>query len=86
MYPMSIDLGYHSRKSFYKDQFKTKNCPILDGDTCYYDGSGLDAIPAFRTLVNAGEEALWNFLEQYYLCVFREGKFPKEVKYPKEER
>lgn len=86
MYPMPTDLGYHSRKPFYENQYKTENCEVLDGDTCYYDGSGLNASKPFSVLVNAGEEALWEYLENYYLYVFRDGEFPKMSFYDKEER
>ncbi len=82
-YLMPSDLGYHSLKPMYKDQTPmTGKCSVLGNKTCYYDGSGLNSHDAFYVLVNAGEEELWKFLEQYYLCVFEKGKYPKVKEYP----
>lgn len=86
LYPLPADLGYHSRSPFYEDQYKTESCSVLDGDTCYYDGSGLNASLAFSVLVNQSEEELWIFLEKYYNSVFRGGKFPKIGEYNKRRR
>jgi len=41
-------------------------CQYLNGDPCFYDGSSLQAITMFDTLVEEGEEALWTRLENYY--------------------
>lgn len=69
--PMPADLGHHSYEPLYEGQYAHENCEFLDGKTCYYSRSSLNAIPAYWTLVNAGEEALWKFLEQYYKCVYQ---------------
>jgi len=62
--PMSADLGYHSKVPMYEGQTPMPKCNLLD--TCYYDGSTLDAEPVFEVLVEQGLEALWKKLEEYY--------------------
>ncbi len=70
IYPMPADLGYHSRKPVYDDQKPRENCHVLDGQPCYYDGSGLNAEPVFDLLVTEGHEAVWVALENYYQETF----------------
>ena len=41
-------------------------CPYLDNAPCYYDGSGLNADEPYAVLAEKGEEALWEYLENYY--------------------
>jgi len=87
LFPMASDLGYHSYVPHYKGQTQTSGkCSLLDNKPCYYDGSGLNANDAFYTLTNAGEEALWLFLEQYYLCCFENGKYPEAKEYEMPQR
>jgi len=77
------DLGYHSKVPMYEGHTMiSENCDLCDGNPCYYDGSGLNAVDAMYTLVNAGDEALWKFLDQYYLSVFENGKYPQPKEYP----
>jgi hypothetical protein len=65
--PLPADLGYHSPKPMYEGQSSHKDCPWLDaGQLCYYDGSGCNAKDAYNILVVKGEEALWEFMEEYY--------------------
>ena len=81
-YPMPTDLGYHSYKPHYENHTPMKGaCSVLDGAECYYDGSSLNCNDAYYAFVNGGEEALWDFLEQYYACVFEEGKYPTPKEY-----
>ena len=68
--PMAADLGYHSPKPLYKDQFARKNCPYLGGKTCYYDGSGLNAEPVFERMLKEGSGGVWKDLEDYYIEIF----------------
>jgi len=86
VFPFPTDLGYHSYKPMYKDHSSMGKCDVLNGKECFYDGSGLNAQDAFYILVNAGEEKLWKFLEEYYLCVFEKKKYPKVPEYPKRKR
>jgi hypothetical protein len=83
---LPADLGYHSKTPKYKDQMMFKNCPYCDGELCYYDGSSLNANDAMYTLVNGGDEALWEFLDQFYYCIFKDGKYPIPTEYIKPRR
>lgn len=84
MYPMPADLGYHSKKPHYEGQEPLRDsCEYTDGEPCYYDGSGLNANDAMYALCNGGDEALWKFLEEYYDCVFHDGKYPTPPEYEK---
>ena len=77
LFPMPADLGYHSPKPMYEGQepvLDGEDCPWL-GVPCYYDGSGLAANAAFKVLVQGGEEALWDFLEEAYKSRFDEMDF-----------
>ena len=68
--PMPLDLGYHSPRPLYEGQTPiSRTCELLGG-TCYYDGSTLNAEPVFNILVAEGEEAVWNYLENYYKETF----------------
>lgn len=61
------DVGYHSPKPMYEGQTKTE-CDILKKGFCYYDGSGLrgnrDGLP--ELFYSKGDEAIWEYLENYY--------------------
>jgi hypothetical protein len=73
--PMPADLGYHSPTPMYEGQEQINDsCEYLDGKPCYYDGSGLNAEPAFGVLLEGGSDALWGFLEEYYIERFGELK------------
>jgi len=86
LYPMPIDLGYHSYEPMYEGHTSVGKCEILKGKKCYYDGSSLNSHDAYYTLINAGENALWEFLEQFYRNVFEDGEYPDVKGYPKELR
>ena len=45
-------------------------CPYLDGQACYYDGSGLQAEPVFERLLREGSEGVWLALEEHYQKIF----------------
>ena len=80
---MASDLGYHSYKPMWEgDTPLTDKCNLLGGKPCYYDGSSLNANNAFYVLVNAGEEALWEYLEAYYQATFEKGEYPEITQYP----
>lgn len=59
------DLGYHSPQPCYEDQLARDDCPWIEGP-CYGGGSGLNAYPPFKVLLQEGEEALWTYLETYW--------------------
>ena len=72
--PMAADLGYHSPKPMYKGHAPTKGkCQFLKGQ-CYYDGSGLQAEQVFELLIEKGDEAVWERLEEEYIKRFGELK------------
>lgn len=80
-------LCYHSKKPLYDDQQITEyNCELCDGEPCYYDSSSLNSNDAMYSLVNAGDEALWNFLDEYYLSVFCNTKYPEPEEYQTKRR
>lgn len=69
--PMPSDLGYHSLLPKYKGQEPlTQKCNWLNDMPCYYDGSTLNADKPFRILIEQGEEALWQYLEEYHKEIF----------------
>ncbi|MDV7390962.1 hypothetical protein RZS08_06410, partial [Arthrospira platensis SPKY1] len=84
---LPADLGYHSKKPKYEDhQSIDPSCEFCDGLPCFYEGSGLNANDAMYALVNGGDEALWEFLDSYYDCVFNDGKYPSPREYEKRIR
>jgi hypothetical protein len=76
---LPADLGYHAPKPQYSEQASMGPCPWLDGKDCYYDGSGLNAEIPFDILCTHGQDALWEYLERYYDCIFRDAKFPENI-------
>lgn len=68
--PIPADLGYHSYKPMYENQYKTENCQYLDGHECYYGGSGLNAYRIYDILLKEGSEGVWRELEEYYNSIF----------------
>ena len=69
--PMPSDLGYHSLYPQYDGQKSfLKECPLLSGRPCYYDGSTLNAQRPFDLLLAAGGDAVWNYLDEYYTKLF----------------
>lgn len=69
--PTPRDLGYHSPTAQYEGQGSADDCPWIKGD-CYSDGSPSNAQPAFQCLVSKGEEALWEYLAEYWAKLFSE--------------
>jgi len=77
-------LGYHSKKPKYNEHKPIHDsCEYCDGQPCYHDGSTLNANDAMYALVNGGENALWTFLELYYMHVFHGTEYPEPAEYPK---
>lgn len=65
--PMGADVGYHARVAQYEEHsYVTQECEFLDGDRCYYDGSGLQANELLRRFVVDGDSAVWSELEDWY--------------------
>ena len=68
--PVPTDLGYHSPEPMYDGHTPMWNdCPIIGGK-CFYDGSTLNAYPVFDLLVREGGEAVWKYLEEYWVTLF----------------
>lgn len=81
--PLPADLGYHSSKPIYDEQPMTRDkCEYLDGAPCYYDGSSLNAIGTFKTLLEKGSDGLWAELEDYYRSTFETKETHDEDKQP----
>jgi hypothetical protein len=70
--PLPADLGYHSPKPMYESQKPMENCEYLEGKSCYYDGSGLNAESVYKILLEKGDEGVWKELEDYYIQTFGE--------------
>ncbi len=72
-----FDVGHHSKQATYEGQ-TSKDCNLLDGGECYYDGSSLQADKwteiIFSTRGKHPEEVLWPMLEQEYIEIFGELK------------
>lgn len=69
--PMPADLGYHSYIPHYNGQtISRESCEYLDGEPCYYDGSGLNAEPVFDVLLKEGDKGVWRELTKYYTRTF----------------
>lgn len=69
--PMPADLGYHSPRPIYDEQSPMEgDCDFVEGGRCYYDGSSLNAWRPFEVMLRGGDEALWEFLEDYYRSTF----------------
>lgn len=72
--PQPCDLGYHSPKPLYEDQYKHSNCPYLNGKDCYCDGSALNSNRIYKILLEKGCDGVWKALEEYYTELFNELK------------
>jgi len=45
LFPLPADLGFHSKEPHYDGhEPMSDDCPYTDGEPCYYDGSGLNAV------------------------------------------
>jgi hypothetical protein len=83
-YPYPADIEIHSKKPLYEGHSITVNsCDYCDGSPCYCDISGLKANDAMYALVNGGDTALWQFLEDYYKAVFKGKEYPEPAEYKK---
>jgi hypothetical protein len=72
--PQPADLGYHSTTPRYEGQPPSDECEYLEGKPCYYDGSSLNARKPYELLITLGSEAVWKYLEEYYIEKFGELK------------
>lgn len=64
------DVGYHSFVPIYEGMTGTKDCMVLEGAECFYEGSGLRAIEVFPKILEGGENFLREFLEEEYKRIF----------------
>ena len=65
-YPMGADVGYHARTPQYEDQWGMGACEHFDGDSCYYDGSGLYATEVLAAFRERGADAVWPILREWH--------------------
>jgi len=71
IHPLPADLGYHSPIPTYEGQsIISDSCEYLNGNPCYYDGSGLEAERIYEILLNEGSDGVWRELEDYYKTIF----------------
>lgn len=63
--PTPADRGYHWSIPQYDGQ-DSRDCDLLPGGKCYYDGSGLNADDTYQFLLEGGDEAVWKDLQNYY--------------------
>lgn len=62
---MGTDIGYHASEPQYAGQ-EPRECDLLPGGKCYYDGSSLRAYDFYPTFVSGGSDAVWAMLQQEY--------------------
>ena len=72
LHPYGWDLGYHSYTQLRESSSAMEDCHIL-GQTCYYDGSSLNALDIVPKFLEHGEEAVWEVLDKYYRQTYGEG-------------
>lgn len=71
--PMGADLGFHWSVNPYEDDGKPtefmdeRECDLLPGGKCFYDGSGLAASEVLKDFINEGDPAVWRWLERRYM-------------------
>lgn len=63
--PDAHDLGYHAREPQWEGQEPMGNCDLWDGP-CYYDGSGLNAMPHVQPFLRDGPAYIWRVLREDY--------------------
>jgi len=65
--PSGWDIGYHVLTSQYEGQEPIDNkCEYLNGQPCFYDGSGLQAEEFIPEFLAGGSDAVWKMLEERY--------------------
>ena len=77
---MAWDLGYHSPVPTYEGQdeyLPRQNCHLLPDGYCYYDGSGLNAMPVLKAFIEHGPMAVWAALARYYGELWGPGSYAK---------
>lgn len=66
MFPMGVDVGYHSPVPTYEGHQPMKEpCDYLDG-ICYYDGSGMRADDLLQGFIHQGESVVWRELQDFH--------------------
>lgn len=65
--PIPADFGYHAYFPQYDGQEAfAESCQYLNGQPCYYDGSGLAAYYLFDEFIAKGEDVVWEALKDRY--------------------
>ena len=73
MFPMALDLGYHSPTPAWEGQEPMdEECELLGG-RCFYDGSGLNAENLLGVLRTEGADAVWATLADCWVVWFGSG-------------
>lgn len=82
---MAMDLGYHSPRPLYsghRAMSEPGECDAFRGPlrnaTCYYDGSTMNAEPVLELLHRSGEDAVWEYLRQYYFDIFYDEAYEQD--------
>lgn len=71
MAPEGWDVGYHSLVPMYQGQEPMgRDCELVEGGKCFYDGSGLRADEWVPLFVAGGTDWLWPKLEEEYRAFF----------------
>jgi len=69
------DVGFHSKKRpEYMDKSQQRECDVLPGKKCYYDGSSLRGRDdkVVENYIEHGEDWIWKYLEERYYEYFPE--------------
>jgi len=77
LFPMGVDVGYHSPTPHFEGQNAHGKCQWLDDRECYCDGSALRAEEWIEVLLNEGSDPIWKMLEEEHNILFN-GKVEKE--------
>jgi hypothetical protein len=66
--------------------YKSKTIKLFGDNPCYTSINTLAGYDAMYSLVNGGEEALWQYLDSYHAYVFNKGPMPEPIEYFKSLR
>lgn len=76
--PNPADRGYHWLTPQYEGA-EMRDCDLLPGGKCYYDGSSLNADETFQLLLTEGDAGVWKDLEDFYNQLAADSEHAKEV-------
>lgn len=64
--PMGVDVGYHAYEPQHEGQEPFGECQFLDGEICYYDGSGMAGMDLADAVQEKGINYIWEVLLARY--------------------